>query len=128
MKFRLLWKAVHARQKRNIAGIFILVLLAAVFGFSSLDLYQSGQESVSAEMERLGFGDFTAWINGEPKELASEIEQKTDVEKVIHQSLVFAGYQIGNQYSDDEGQLLVYDGNILYRFWMIMAKRYQWKL
>lgn len=116
MRFRLLRKAASKNQKGTMAGILILVFLSAVFGFSSLYLYQSGQESVAAEMERLGFGDFTAWVSGQPEELVSEIESVADVGKAVSQPLIFAGYKIKGEFSDDEGQLLVYDGNILYRF------------
>lgn len=116
MKFRLLWRVASKHQIGTMAGILILIFLAAVFGFSSLFLYQSGQESVAAEMERLGFGDFTAWVSGQPEELISEIENVPDVEKVVSQPLIFAGYEIKGAFSDDEGQLLVYDGNVPYRF------------
>lgn len=116
MKFRLLWKTASKHQKGTMAGILILIFLASVFGFSSLFLYQSGQESVAAEMERLGFGDFTAWVSSQPEELVSEIENTTDVGKVVSQPLIFAGYEIKGEFSDDEGQLLVYDGNVPYRF------------
>ena len=116
MKFRLLRKVASKNQKGTMACILILVFLAAVFGFSSLYLYQSGQESVAAEMESLGFGDFTAWVSGQPEELVSERESVADVGKAVSQPLIFAGYEIKGEYSDDEGQLLVYDGNIPYRF------------
>lgn len=116
MKFRLLWKTASKHQKGTMTGILILVFLAAVFGFSSLFLYQSGQESVAAEMERLGFGDFTAWVSGQTEELVSEIENITDVRKVVSQPLIYAGYEIKGEFSDDEGQLLVYDGDVPYRF------------
>lgn len=116
MKFRLLWKAASKHQKGTMAGILILIFLAAVFGFSSLFLYQSGKEAVAAEMERLGFGNVTAWVSGQPEELVSEIESVADVEKVTSQPLIFAGYEIKGAFSDDEGQLLVYDGTVPYRF------------
>lgn len=116
MKFRLLCKTADKNQKGTMAGIFILIFLAAVFGFSSIFLYQSGQKSVAAEMDRLGFGDFTAWVSDQSEDLVSEIENVTDVGKVVNQPLIFAGYEIKGAFSDDEGQLLVYDGNIPYRF------------
>ena len=42
--------------------------------FSSLTLYVSGRQSVKAEMERLGFGELTIWVNGDRESLAEEIE------------------------------------------------------
>ncbi len=39
-----------------------------------------------------------------------------DVDHVLRQPLIFAGYEINGSYSDNEGQLLVYDGSVPYRF------------
>lgn len=112
----MLLKATFKKQKGSICGIFVLVLILSLCLFSSLTLYISGTQSVAAEMERLGFGDLTVWTSGGQGGLAQEIAGIADVEQVTYQSLIFAGYEINGRYSDNEGQLLVYDGTVPYQF------------
>ncbi len=111
----LLW-AAWRKQKGSICGIFLLVAVLSMCLFSSLTLYVSGRQSVKAEMERLGFGDLTIWVNGSREGLAEEIENITDVERVTYQPLIFSGYEVNGRYSDNEGQLLYPDGSVPYRF------------
>ena len=115
-KYRMLLRAAIKRQKGSIAGIFVLVFVLALCLFSAITVYLSGINSVESEMQRLGFGDLTIWTSGQPERLTTEIESISDVESVICQPLIFAGYEINGSYSDDEGQLLVYDGSVPYRF------------
>ena len=115
-KYRMLLKAAIKKQKGSIAGIFLLVFLLALCLFSAITVYLSGIHSVESEMRRLGFGDFTIWTGGQPERLITEIESLPDVDKVLCQPLIFAGYEINGSYSDNEGQLIVYDGSVPYRF------------
>lgn len=115
-KYRILLPATLKKQKGSILGILILLLLAALCMFTSVTLLASGENSISAEMDRLGFGSFTAWVNGNEQTLKSETEALPDVKKVTVQPIIFSGYQINGAYSDNEGQLIVYDGSVPYRF------------
>ena len=115
-KYKLLLKAAIKKQKGSILGIFLLVFVLAVCLFSSVTVYVSGKNSVSREMNRLGFGDFTVWTADQPESLQAEIESIPDVGRVQVQLLIYAGYEINGAYSDNEGQLLVYDGRVPYRF------------
>ncbi len=115
-KYRILLPATLKKQKGSILGILLLMLLTALCMFTSVTLLASGEGSVSAEMDRLGFGSFTAWVNGNEQTLQSEMEALPDVEKVTVQPIIYSGYQINGAYSDNEGQLIVYDGSVTYRF------------
>lgn len=115
-KYQMLLWAAWRKQKGSICGIFLLVAVLSMCLFSSLTLYASGRQSVKAEMERLGFGDLTIWVNGGREGLAEEIENITDVERVTYQPLIFSGYEVNGRYSDNEGQLLYPDGSVPYRF------------
>lgn len=115
-KYRMLLKAAVKKQKGSIIGIFLLMFVLALCLFSALTVYISGMDSVEKEMDRLGFGDFTVWVNGQPYRLPTEIENLPDVDHVLTQPLIFAGYEINGSYSDNEGQLIVYDGSVPYRF------------
>ena len=108
--------AAWSKQKENICGIFLLVAVLSLCLFSALTLYVSGRQSVKAEMERLGFGDLTIWVNRVREGLAEEIESIMDVERVTYQPLIFSGYEVNGRYSDNEGQLLYPDGSVPYRF------------
>ncbi|MDE7268603.1 MAG: hypothetical protein K2N89_14175 [Lachnospiraceae bacterium] len=115
-KYQMLMKAVWKKQKESICGIVLLVFVLSLCLFSSLTLYTSGKPAVETEMDRLGFGDFTVWVHDEGEGLAEKVDCLTDVEQVTCQPLVFAGYKINGVHSDNEGQLLVYDGSVPYRF------------
>lgn len=115
-KCQMLLRAAWRKQKENICGIFLLVAVLSLCLFSALTLYVSGRQSVKAEMERLGFGDLTIWVNRVREGLAEEIESIMDVERVTYQPLIFSGYEVNGRYSDNEGQLLYPDGSVPYRF------------
>lgn len=115
-RYRILMRAAAKRQKGSVAGLFLMVFVAMLCVFTALTLYGSGKRSLEEEMERLGFGDFTAWVSGAPVGLAGEIEELGDVGRVTEQPLIFAGYEINGKYSDNDGQLIVYDRGVPYRF------------
>lgn len=114
-KCQMLLIAAWKKQKKSICGIFLLVAVLSLCLFSSLTLYISGKQSVKTEMERLGFGELTIWVNGDRESLAEEIETVPDVEQVTYQPLIFFGYEVNGSYSDNEGQLLYPDGSVPYR-------------
>lgn len=116
MKNRILMRAALRRQRGSVLGIAILLFLSSLCLFTALTLTQSGADAVNSEMERLGYGDFTAWVSGDGQSLREQIEALPDTDHVTVQPLVYAGYQLGGKYSDNEGQLIVYDGAVPYRF------------
>ncbi|MBD5455210.1 MAG: hypothetical protein HDR23_01825 [Lachnospiraceae bacterium] len=113
---KMLFLAAVKRQKGSIVGIFLLVWILSACIFSSLTLLISGNAYVKGEMERLGFGELIIWVNGEETCLTEQIQALPDVEKAYAQPLIFSGYEINGGYSDNEGQLIVYDGTVDYRF------------
>ena len=115
-KRKILLLAAAKRQKGSIIGIFLLVWILSACIFSALTLYISGNDYVKEEMERLGFGELTIWVNGEETSLTGQIQALPDVEKAYAQPLIFSGYEINGGYSDNEGQLIAYDGMVDYRF------------
>ena len=116
MRKKLLLKAACRHQKGSLACIALLLFLVALSGFAALALLISGEQTVSAEMDRLGFGDLTVWVNAHEDTLRTELLEQPDVGNVTVQPLIFAGYQANGTYSDNEGQLIVYDSSVPYRF------------
>ena len=83
-KYKILFRRVAGKQKKSMLGIAFLIFVASGCLFTSLLLSASGTVSVTGEMECLGFGTFTAWINGDGTMLAEEIKSLPDVGEVPH--------------------------------------------
>ena len=115
-KQRMLFRSTAKKQMRSIISLFLMMLLSTLCLFTGITLYTSGTKTVTNEMNRLGFGDYTVWVNGNEAALAEQIGGLTDVEAVSVQPLVFSGYEINGSYSDNEGQLIAFDGSVPYRF------------
>lgn len=115
-KYKMLLGAAWKRQWFSVCALFLMIATAALCLFSAVTLYISGKVSVEEQMNRLGFGDFTVWVSGQPERLLAEIEQIPDVENVVLQEIIFAGYEVNGYHSDNEGQLIAYDGTMPYRF------------
>ena len=95
---------------------FIMAFLSFACMICAVTLYTSGMRSISKRMDTLGYGNVTIWVANEPDELYEEIRKTNGVHDLTDQKLIYAGYKIGDKYSDNEGQLLYYDGKIPYRF------------
>lgn len=111
MAIKTLWKANSKRHKGSIAGIFVLLMLVSVSLCTVLAVSRNSGRYVDAEMERLGFGQITAWVSGisEADSLPEEIASVDGVDSVGVQSLIFSEYETHDQESDSEGQLIAYD-------------------
>ena len=94
----MLLMAAMKRQKGSIIGIFLLVWILSACIFSSLALLISGNTYVKEEMERLGFGELTIWVNGEEASLTEQIQALPDVERAYAQPRFFSGYEINGGY------------------------------
>lgn len=114
-KYKMLLGAAWKRQRFSACALFLMIATAALCLFSAITLYVSGTTTVEEQMNRLGFGDFTVWVSGQPERLLAEIEQTADVESAVMQEIIFAGYEVNGNHSDNEGQLIAYDGTIPYR-------------
>lgn len=115
-KYEMLLGAAWKRQKFSVCAIFLMIAIAALSLFTAITLYTSGTASVEDKMDRLGFGDFTVWVSAQPERLLAEIAQTADVESAIQQEIIFAGYEVNGNHSDNEGQLIADDGTIPYHF------------
>lgn len=105
--------------KKHFGTLFaITILLFLIFSLSSLaiTIYQNAGNYVEQELDRLGYGDITAWVSevNNLEDLKTEIERVESVDKVEIQNLIFSGYSINGTHSDNEGQLLNYEENKKY--------------
>ena len=115
-KYGLLLCSTIKKQKSTIIGVFLLVFMLSLCLFSALTVYSSGTKSIKEEMDRLGFGNITVWVSGQPDDLSETVSAVRDVDHVTVQPLIFAGYAVNGSHSDNEGQLLTLDGTVPYHF------------
>lgn len=110
MEILTLLSANMRRHKNSLAGIFLLVLIAAAAFGTVLTVRTNSTAYIQSEMERAGFGDITVWVSGVPDaaELAAEIETVPEVKRVNIQPLIFVNYKVNGGESDSEGQLITY--------------------
>lgn len=128
MKMKILWKAYVRRHKGSLAGVFVLLFLVSVSLVTVLTVWDSSVRYVREEMERLGFGDLTAWVSqvSDITQLTDEIDSLDTVERTGVQKLIYSEYEANGQESDSEGQLVVYElGNYAYRIFLDDLSGYQ---
>lgn len=111
MEIKTLLKSNINSHRGSILGVFILILLVSLSLGTVLTVWNNSSRYVDSEMNRLGYGDITAWVSGlsQTAPLAEEISALDEVQSVGIQSLIFSEYEIGDQESDSEGQLITYD-------------------
>lgn len=111
MTLRIRLLADLRRQKGSIIGIFLLVLFTTVSLTTAVTVFYNSSTYIRQEMERVGYGTFTAWISGytDITDIQNEIQAQDIVSRVDIQPLVFSGYSINGIHSDNEGQLIPYE-------------------
>lgn len=107
----ILLKKELKKHKFSLSGIFILFFMISLSIISAISIYFSSTQYIKSQMNRLGFGDMTVWVNDHHSidSLAQEIDSLAEVKKVDIQPLIYAGYSIHENHSDNDGQLLEYD-------------------
>ena len=104
MERRTLLKSNLKSHRGTVLGVFVLILLVSLSLGTVLTVWNNSDRYVNSEMDRLGYGDLTAWVSGlsEAAPLAEEISALDVVDSVGVQSLIFSEYEIGNQESDSD--------------------------
>ena len=128
MKIKTLLLAGMKRQKNSIVAIIILMLLMTLSFTMAVTIYLNAGSYIKQEMERLGYGDLTAWVSEceDISGLVLEIEEQELVERVSVQPLIFSAYSIHEYHSDNEGELISYDPeHMQYRFLNTEQNGYQ---
>ena len=111
MEIKTLLKSNLKRHKGSVLSAFFLILLVSVSLATVLTVWSNSSRYVNGEMDRLGFGDITAWVSGleDISPLTGEIAGLSEVHSVGIQEIIYSKYEIGDQESDSEGQLITYD-------------------
>lgn len=108
MEYKILWSAGIKKHKGSLAGIFLLMLFVSLAMGTVLTVWRNSDRYVRSEIRRAGFRELTAWVSkiSDTSELVSEIKGLEGVEQVDRQDVIYADYEIGDQESDSEGQLI----------------------
>ncbi len=103
----LLTKSQVKRRPGAFVSIVALSLLMSLLLVCGASISTNAREHLEGQMERLGFGDVTCWVEGaEAADLASEIAAQPGAGVVDEQPLVYADYSALDYVSDTPGQLL----------------------
>lgn len=119
MENRIICLAGIKRHKRTLVGIAILLFLTALSLSTVLTVYLGGGRYIRQEMQRVGFGNLTAWVSDVPdmESLTKSIRTQEGIEKMEVQNLIFSEYEANGVESDSEGQLIPWtNGEKTYRF------------
>ena len=113
----ILIRAGIKKHKGSLLGIGILLFLTALSLTAVLMTAFVGNRYIREEMERLRFGDLTAWASNVPDAdfLTESIRGQEGVEAAKTQRLIFSEYEANGMESDSEGQLIPWTGG-RYRF------------
>ena len=117
MENQILIRAGIKKHKGSLLGIGILLFLTALSLTAVLMTAFVGNRYIREEMERLRFGDLTAWASTVPDAdfLTESIRGQEGVEAAKTQRLIFSEYEANSMESDSEGQLIPWTGGG-YRF------------
>lgn len=114
MHDRILVKACAASNRNALIALAIMICIAVASAAVAITLSFGGSKQIRETMDALGYGDVTVWVEGsDANEIARQIEETPGVESVSVQPLVFSPYTVNGHHSDDEGQLLAYDPNLV---------------
>lgn len=113
MRLILLLKKNTNKHKGSLIGIFLLFIVISLSIVISINIFINSSQYISQEMDRLGYGDITAWVsqNDHLEELTESLTNDESVGDIETQSLIYAGYSINNVHSDNDGQLIPYTPN-----------------
>lgn len=111
MEIKTLLKSNLKSHRGTVLGVLVLIFLVSLSLGTVLTVWLNSSRYVNSEIDRLGYGDLTVWVSGlsDAAPLAEEISALNEVESVGVQSLIFSEYEIRDQESDSEGQLITYE-------------------
>ncbi len=115
---KMILRAALKRHWGGLLAVGFLVFLVAASLCTVVSVWTNAGQYQQQELERAGFGDLTAWVSGgtDWDGLTEKIAALPEIEKAEAQPIVFANYELREQESDSEGQLLSAAGRERYRF------------
>lgn len=111
MGVQILLRAGAKRSRGTMAGLFLFMAAAAFSMTAVLSLWLHSSRYLNEEIRRSGFGALTVWVSGVPEEtgtagLAAQVQNLPQIRQVTAEDVIYTNYEIRDQESDSEGQLL----------------------
>ncbi|KIR03672.1 hypothetical protein P261_02487 [Lachnospiraceae bacterium TWA4] len=105
----------------------ILSFLTIMTLGSLLTIWTNSHKYISDEQTRIGYGDLSLWVSNVPEdvEIESEIENLPEIKQVTSQRIIYTNYEANGVESDSEGQLIVFDSTVPYRFFDATLRDYE---
>lgn len=128
MKYKTLVRAGIRQHKGSLLGIYILTLLVSFVMMAVLMLWSNSSTYVHTELDRIGFGNLTAWVSEVPdmERMKEEIQGLEPVEQIETQEMIYMPYELNGEESDSEGQMIPYEQDEnRYRFFNAGMDGYQ---
>lgn len=103
-------KANIKRQKGSFIGVFLLIWIISISLCAILSVWGNANDYVSQEIDRIGYGTFTCWVENvtDMDALQQQVEALSDVEKVTIQPLLYVRYIINGKESGSSALMLPY--------------------
>ena len=110
MDFITIFRVGLKKHKITLIVIAILCMIVSTSVNTAAAVLKSSRKYVNSEMERIGYGDITYWLSGceDYALLVEQIDQLDTVKSAKLQNIIYSGYSMNGQHSDDEGQLIAY--------------------
>lgn len=111
MKYKTLVRAGMRRHKGSLSGIFILMLLVSFVLITVLMVWSNSKTYVHSELDRMRFGDLTAWVSEVPdmEHVEEELQELEIIEQIETQEMIYTSYELNGEESDSEGQMIPYE-------------------
>ncbi len=110
MDFITIFKAGLRKHKITLIVITFLCMIVSASVNTAAAVLKSSRNYVTDEMNRIGYGDITYWLSGceDYALLAEQVNKSDSVESANVQNIIYSGYSMNGQHSDNEGQLIAY--------------------
>lgn len=111
MKYLTLLKGNIRQQRGGFIGITVLIFIISTMLCAVLAVWKNGASYESGELDRVGYGDVTAWVLALPglDDMAAQLNALDETEKVERQQTMFVKYIVNGEEVSTTGQVILYD-------------------
>lgn len=111
MKYLTLLKGNIRQQRGSFIGITVLIFIISTMLCAVLAVWKNGASYESEQLDRVGYGDVTAWVTEAQglDDMVAQIEALDETEKVGRQQCVYVNYIVNGKEISTHGQVISYD-------------------
>lgn len=111
MKYLTLLKGNIRQQRGSFIGITVLIFIISTMLCAVLAVVKNGASYESEQLDRVGYGDVTAWVLALPglDDMTKKLEALDETEKVGRQKVFYVKYIVKGEEISTTGQVIAYD-------------------